>query len=84
MSTEENKKKLLAFLSTITRPDAETDAIQENEDLVNTGLIDSLAVLQIVTFLEQEFNFDFAASGTDPGRLRSVSSILSLVEGSRE
>ncbi|MDA9764794.1 phosphopantetheine-binding protein [bacterium] len=84
MSKEINKQKLLSFLATITCPDVQTNSIDGNADLVEAGLIDSLAILQIVTFLEQEFEFDFAASGTDPGRLRSVDSILDLVQGSKE
>ena len=79
---EANRQKLLSFLETINRPDVVTSSMAECEDLVAAGLIDSLAVLQIVMFLEKEFGFDFAASGTDPGRLRSVESILNLIEES--
>ncbi|MCB1122555.1 MAG: hypothetical protein KJT03_13460 [Verrucomicrobiae bacterium] len=83
MSREENRKKLLEFLESIRRPDVFLESVADREDLVASGLIDSLSVLQIVTFLEQEFGFDFAAMGTDPGRLRSVESILSLIEEPR-
>jgi acyl carrier protein len=83
MTREENRQKLLAFLETISRPDVVPSSMAESEDLVAAGLVDSLAVLQIVMFLEEEFDFDFAASGTDPGRLRSVESILDLIEESR-
>ena len=48
--------------------------------MVDSGLIDSLAVLQIVLFLESEFGVSFASTGVDPGRLYTVSSILNLVE----
>lgn len=82
MTTETNRQKLLAFLETIARPDIPATSVIACEDLVEAGLIDSLAVLQIVTFLEEEFDFDFAASGINPGRLRSVESILKLIEES--
>jgi acyl carrier protein len=83
MTREENRQRLLTFLETIRRPDVVPSSMAESEDLVAAGLVDSLAVLQIVMFLEEEFDFDFAASGTDPGRLRSVESILDLIEESR-
>lgn len=82
MTREANRQQLLSFLETISRPEIESSSMAETEDLVAAGLIDSLAVLQIVMFLEKEFDFDFAASGTDPGRLRSVESILNLIEES--
>lgn len=79
MTREESRQKLLSFIETIRRPDVPAGSIGECEDLITAGLVDSLAILQIVTFLEQEFDFDFLASGTDPGRLRSVESILGLI-----
>ncbi len=82
MTRKESRLKLLSFIETIRRPDVPTESIGECEDLIDAGLVDSLAILQIVTFLEQEFDFDFAASGTDPGRLRSVESILDLISDS--
>lgn len=79
MSRESNRQALLAFLQTIRRPDV-TGAVDERENLVDAGLIDSLAVLQIVLFLETEFGINFASTGVDPGRLYTVSSILDLID----
>ena len=83
MSREKNRQQLLGFLDTIRRPDVESNSLNECEDLVEAGLVDSLAILQIVTYLENNYSFDFAAAGTDPGRLRSVESILNLIEESQ-
>jgi acyl carrier protein len=47
--------------------------------LTDSGLIDSLALLQIVTYLEQTYNIDFLETGIDPGDLRSVGTILELI-----
>ena len=80
MSRESNRQTLLAFLETIQRPDIALGAFGEHDNLVDSGLIDSLAVLQIVLFLESEFGISFAATGVDPGRLYTVSSILNLIE----
>jgi len=47
--------------------------------LVESGLIDSLALLQIITYLEQTYGIDFSEKGIDPGELRSVNAILEFV-----
>ena len=42
------RERLLAFLDTIRRPDKPISAIRDSEDLVSVGLVDSLAVLEII------------------------------------
>lgn len=74
------RERLLAFLETIRRPDVPLSAIGASENLVQAGLIDSLAILQIIEFLEGEFGVDFMATGLDPVQLTSIPRILDLLE----
>jgi acyl carrier protein len=76
---ERHKLELIEFLRTIQRPDYPLDGIDEESSLVESGLIDSLALLQIVTYLEQAYHVDFNERGIDPEDLRSVNSILELI-----
>ena len=76
---ERHKRELIDFLRTIQRPDYPLAAIDEESSLVESGLIDSLALLQIVTYLEQTYRVDFNERGIDPEDLRSVNSILELI-----
>lgn len=75
-----HKQKLLAFLETIRRPDVPLDTLDEGDGLVSSNLIDSLALLEIIGFLEQEFGIDFSDTGVDPDRLASIAEILDLIE----
>lgn len=77
---EHNRERLLAFLDTIRRPDKPIAEIRDSENLVSAGLVDSLAVLEIITFLETEFSVDFSATGVDPAGLMSIPSILDVIE----
>jgi acyl carrier protein len=79
MDREQKKQDLIDFLRTIQRPDYPHDAVDEESSLIEAGLIDSLALLQIVTYLEQAYCIDFRERGIDPGDLRSVNSILELI-----
>lgn len=80
MSREEARAKLLTFLETIRRPEATLDGIDESQSLVAAGLIDSLALLEIVSFLEAEFAIDLARAGVDPTRLSTIPGILNLID----
>lgn len=79
MDREQQKKQLINFLRTIQRPDFPLDEIGEDLSLTESGLIDSLALLQIITYLEESQKIDFREKGIDPGDLRSVGSILALI-----
>ena len=79
MTLEAHREELLAFLETISHPGSSSAAMEQTGDLVEAGLIDSLSILQIVLFLEQEYDIDFAQTGVEPERLRSVDSILNLI-----
>ena len=65
---ERSRQELIDFLRTIQRPDYPHAAIDEESGLVESGLIDSLALLQIVTYLEQTYGVDFTERGIDPER----------------
>jgi acyl carrier protein len=80
MEREQKKNDLIGFLRTIQRPDYFHDEIDEDSSLIESGLIDSLALLQIVTYLEQTYDIDFRETGIDPADLRSVGSILNLID----
>lgn len=79
MDREQKKNDLIGFLRTIQRPDYPHNEIDEDSSLIESGLIDSLALLQIVSYLEQTYNMDFREVGFDPAELRSVGSILNLI-----
>ncbi len=80
MDRRRNKTELMRFLRSIQRPDQPLERIEEHEGLVESGLVDSLAVIQIVVHLEATYGIDFAEHGLDPQELRSVGSILDLIE----
>lgn len=70
----------MAFLGTIARPDVPLDAIDDDEGLIHSGLIDSLALLSIIGYLETEYGIDFSERDVSPSELRSIARVLNLIE----
>ena len=77
---EEQKGKLLSFLRAIQKAGFPIEGLEEADPLVASGLIDSLAILQIVTYLETTYDIDFSLRGVDPELLGSIGGILDLIE----
>lgn len=71
---------LIDFLRTIQKPGKAIESVGLDESLVTCGLIDSLAIIEIVMFLERNYGIDFAASGLDPDRLATINGILDVIE----
>ena len=74
---------LKQFLRTIQKPNKPVESVGIDERLVASGLVDSLAIMQIVVYLEEQYGIDFAASGFDPDRLATMGSIVELIEETR-
>ena len=70
---------LRRIVATIQKPNKPIDGIADSDGLVAAGLIDSLAIVQIVMHLESTYGIDFASTGIDPEQLASFDSIADLV-----
>jgi acyl carrier protein len=79
-SRRERRDGLVRFLRTIQKPDRCVDRLGDQDGLMAVGLIDSLAILQIVLYLEETYGIDFAGAGVDPEQLGTIAGILDLIE----
>ena len=77
---EKRRAELVEFLRTIQRPGCPIEQISDDESLVDAGLIDSLATLEIVTYLETIYGLDLAARGIDPADIVTINGVLALIE----
>ena len=80
MDRNAHRRKFVAFLGTIARPDVTLDTISDDEGLIHSGLIDSLALLSIIGYLETEYGIDFSERNVSPSELRSIARVLNLIE----
>lgn len=80
---QQRLQDLTQFLRTIQKPNRPIEHIGVDESMVASGLIDSLAIVQIVLYLENTYGVDFSTYGFDPERLASMTSILDFIEEAR-
>jgi acyl carrier protein len=77
------RQELIAFLRGIQKAGVPVESLNDSDGLVSSGLIDSLAILEIVMYLEQTYDIDFSVRGIDPEVLGSIGNILDMVEQER-
>ncbi|MET1083642.1 MAG: hypothetical protein ABWY12_11425 [Burkholderiales bacterium] len=77
---QQRREELIRFVRTIQKPNSSIENLDDGERLLAVGLIDSLAILQIVLYLEDTYGMDFSVFGVDPDRLGTIGGILDLIE----
>ena len=65
-------------------PGAEADELSESTPLITGGIIDSIATLRLVVFLQEEFDIELVAHDTDAENLDTLAHIVALVESKLE
>ena len=76
----ELKQKLKQFIMTEVNPDRNLEAIEDDEPLLESGIIDSLGVLKILAFLDEEFGIDLSADEIKLEKFKDIRSICALVD----
>lgn len=76
MSREQVRSKIRTFLS---RP-LQGHAFQDNDDIFGLGFIDSLFAMQLVLFIEREFQCRIENEDLDLDNFRTVDAMVQMVE----
>jgi acyl carrier protein len=57
--------------------------LTDSTELKESGILDSLSTLKLVTFLEEQYQVEFEADDLEPGNLSTVATIAQLVASKR-
>ena len=71
--------KIKNFILTEFLPGEDPSALTDSTALMTTGILDSLATLKLVTYLEEEFGIVIEAHEADAENLNTLEDIVRLV-----
>ena len=74
-----SRDMITRFITQEFLDNTEVETIPEDLDLVESGIVDSLGLLRIVAFLEEELNVVIEPEAMVPDNLSSIRAILNLV-----
>ena len=75
--------KVKEFIMSEFLPGEDPDQLTESTPLISGGILDSLATLKVVSFLEENFGITVAPHETDEDNFGTIADIVSLVESKR-
>ena len=74
------KQELVAFIRENLVPEALKEEIDERQHLIDQGVIDSMGLLQIMTFIEERTGVRIPDDEVTPENFQTVAAIDELVE----
>lgn len=63
---------------------ARKNPIKYDESLINSGMLDSLTLLQVISYLEEEFGITVGDKDMDPVNFESIRDMAALVKSKNE
>jgi acyl carrier protein len=78
----EFKDKLKQFIMTEVNPERDLAEIGDDEPLLESAIIDSLGILKILAFMDEEFGVDLSSDQIKLENFRDVATINRLFEQS--
>jgi acyl carrier protein len=80
---DETTAKIKQFIVDEFMPDVPVEDLEDDFDLLTGGVVDSLGLLKVVAWLEDEFDIGVDDSELGPDSFRTVAAIKAFVDKSR-
>ena len=72
--------RIKEFIMTEVNPDLGLSSLDDDEPLIESGIVDSLGVLKIMSFLDDAFGMDLSSAEIRLENFKDVRTICRLVE----
>ncbi|GAC22071.1 acyl carrier protein [Paraglaciecola arctica] len=72
--------ELKAYILSEFLPGEDASNLEDDTPLISSGILDSLATLKLVVFLEEKYNVKIAPHETQEEYIGSIANIVTLVE----
>lgn len=77
------RKKIKNFILEEVCPEANPSCIEDETPLISSGLVDSLGILKILSFLDDEFGINIASDEIKHENFSTITTIIVLLKKNR-
>ena len=81
LDMDRDARPIRAFIVERLAPATGRTQLADDEDLIDTGVVDSLGIFQLVAFLEERFGIAIADTDITPDNFATIERIEQLVAG---
>lgn len=65
-------------------PGTPPEELEDDTDLLATGIMDSLGVLKLIAWVEHQFDVPITDTDLDPDNFRSVAAVATFIDAARQ
>lgn len=73
------RKELKDFIAEVFLVGDENESIKDSDSFMQTGIIDSTGVLELVSFVEQQYSITIEDDEMTPGNLDSMNNLVTFI-----
>jgi acyl carrier protein len=77
------RTKVKDFILSAFLPGEDPNELKDDTPLISGGILDSIATLKLVMFIEEEFGVQVQAHEADKEHLDTIADIVSLIESKK-
>lgn len=74
------KEKLEEFILTEVCAEMDLKELGEDEQLIDSDIVDSLGILKILSFIDEEFGVDLSDDDIRPENFATIGTIIGLIK----
>lgn len=76
----DTKEFIRDFITREVLQGARTNSLQDNDQLIELGIIDSMGIITLLSFLEEQFNLQIPAEELVPENFATIATIATLID----
>ena len=84
MNTEELKQAIKNYIIQEFLPGENPDNVTDDLPLISSGILDSIATLQLVLFIEERFGITLEAHETDKENMDTLAQMVATIEAKQK
>lgn len=84
MSTEELKQAIQNYIIQEFLPGENPENVTDNLPLISSGILDSIATLKLVLFIEERFGITLEAHETDKENMDTLAQMVATIEAKQK
>ena len=80
MSTSEEVR---SYILSVHLPGENPDMLSNDDDLLDMGILDSMAIMQLVDHLEKQYGITIPTEEIDPANFESINALVAFIDKQR-